>query len=238
MSQPLTNTNTTFPHFPSLPIELRLKIWRFAALSPRYLDLFSDLRTLRVRAVQRPALLSTCRESRNEVQFLLRYSKSTHHFFNPEFDVISVSAEAAFLDPVLPELERRFGGKIRTLAIRERGGSWYERNGTGLSSRSFWNVLPKLEGLREIQVNLAGRLGEIVGFKEVKGLKWESATQKIFERGFERIRLGLRESGVEWEMPEVKYGRFEHGELSPKVRQMLKDEGGEKWYRKDESCSS
>jgi hypothetical protein len=36
-----------------------------------------------------------------------------------------------------------------------------------------------------------------------------SAMQGIFEKDFERIRL--RESGVEWEMPEVRYGEFEYG---------------------------
>ena len=102
-----------------------------------------------------------------------------------------------------------------------RDTSWYERY--GIISKGLWDVilLPTLKGLTEIQVNLAEKLPvEVVGFKEVKDLNMESgasATQGIFEKEFERIRL--KESGGGWEMPKVRYGWFEYRELIPKTKQ-------------------
>jgi hypothetical protein len=236
MSQP--PTTTTFPRFLSLPIELRLKIWRFASHSPRYLDFFTGLRTVRPRkkvppalltvcgctwklkAAQPPALISTCRESRREVQILLRYGKPVHHYFNPDIDVIRVSDWSICLGRVLLQLERKLRVRIRRLAIVARDTSWYERH--GIISKGLWDVLPTLKGLTEIQVNLAEKLPvEVVGFKEVKDLNMESgasATQGIIEKEFERIRL--KEGGGGWEMPKVRrYGWFEYRELIPKTKQ-------------------
>ena len=122
-----------------------------------------------------------------------------------------------------------------------RDTSWYERY--GIISKGLWDVilLPTLKGLTEIQVILAGKLpAEVVGFKEVKDLNRESGasiTQGLFEKEFERIRL--RERGGEWEVPEVRYGSFEYGEirvLIPMVKQTLKEGGGEQCYEKDEGC--
>jgi hypothetical protein len=159
-----------------------------------------------------------------------------HHYFNPDIDVICVSDWSICLDRVLPLLERKLR---RRLAIVARDASWYERY--GIISKGLWDVLLTLKGLTEIQVILAGKLpAEVVGFKEVKDLNRESGasiTQGLFKKEFERIRL--RERGGEWEVPEVRYGSFEYGEIRvfiPMVKQTLKGGGGEQCYEKDEGC--
>jgi hypothetical protein len=133
---------------------------------------------------QPPALLSTCRESRREVQILLRYGKPVHHYLNPDIDVVCVSDWSICLDRILPLLERKLRRRIRRLAIVARDTSWYERY--GIISKGLWDVillptlkglwdvilLPTLKGLTEIQVILAGKLpAEVVGFKEGEGLE-------------------------------------------------------------------
>jgi hypothetical protein len=254
ISQPPTDTEVAFPRFGSLPVELRLMIWRFAAFSPRYLELYrayiyKNYRRDRpkpqqsiisydwkVKAAQPPALLSTCRESRSEVQVLLRYGKAVHHLFNPDIDVICISSDWYIsLDGVLLQLERKLRGRVRRLAIMVRDTRFSERH--GIIPGGLGDALPTLKGLTEIQFIFAGRsLVEAVGFKELKDLNSESGagiTQGLFEKEFERIRL--RERDGEWEMPTVRYGSFEYGEVILNVKQMLKEGGEEKCDEKNES---
>jgi hypothetical protein len=235
---------------PSLPPSLRIKIWRFAALSPRHLEIFMDLGTRRFRRwsvplaqftgdcdiwtldhCQPPALLSTSRESRREVHILQRFGTPTLHYFNPEFDVICVTEGYLFLDRVLKHFDKELGG-IRRLATRVMERSWCESGGSHLS-RGLWDIIPNLKGLTEIQVNLAKRRGqrsvaEVVRFKVATDSERNGASviPRVYEMEFEKKRLWLRECGMNWKRPEVRYGSFECGEVIPNVKQMLKDEGG------------
>jgi hypothetical protein len=83
---------TTFTIFPSLPAELRLKIWR-ESCSPRIITLNYNQASDSFASCPQPALLSTCHESREEAlriytPFFGTNSHKPHIYFNPYRDTI------------------------------------------------------------------------------------------------------------------------------------------------------
>ncbi|KAF4627900.1 hypothetical protein G7Y89_g10256 [Cudoniella acicularis] len=85
-----------FAHFPLLPTEIRLKIWKIASQSPRTLELLYRHTGRELRCLQAPpAILHVCRESRElglQVYHLCFGSAKRgflpHIYFNPANDIV------------------------------------------------------------------------------------------------------------------------------------------------------
>jgi hypothetical protein len=95
--------------------------------------------TWKLKGAQPPALLSTCRDARNEVlvrygkpRLIERFGKPGLHYFNPDIDVVCVSQGVLWRDGGLLVFEMVLRGNIKTLAIRVEK-SRYERDGIDTS---------------------------------------------------------------------------------------------------------
>ena len=111
-----------FHLFPSLPIELRLKIWSYTLiLSPRVVEI-TDYGSLSQHSrCPLPSPLKACRESRNEV--IKQYDKidcdEQTLLFNPSIDTLMVLTTGHYNTL----FERFVGLQLRYLAI---SSSWLE----------------------------------------------------------------------------------------------------------------
>ncbi|KAG4428246.1 hypothetical protein IFR05_016269 [Cadophora sp. M221] len=91
---------TKFHPFPSLPIELRLKIWQHARPGPRVLHLLHNRRINHlVTIVPAPALLHTNHEARSETLKVLKL------FFDPRWDAATAAVRSFPYVYVNPEID-------------------------------------------------------------------------------------------------------------------------------------
>lgn len=87
------NTVQEFARFQELPCELRLMIWRMAALQPRTIEIVKHTREPRFTLLTSPAVLHVCKESRNEILLRKIFTKITYpdlvpFYFNLEIDTL------------------------------------------------------------------------------------------------------------------------------------------------------
>lgn len=206
------SSNSTFTLFPSLPTELRLKIYSLALSVPRTLTLFCERKIIEgeSRRATRfhsssppPSLLSVCQESRFEA--LCHYTPSFTSIHGPNllYVVRTTIHKLNLLYVCFAQDTIRCSDRIiEYFGPEEREG--IERLELEVSDASYFahfhmETIRKMTGLKEVK--LETKPNDVMG--------WSSGSRDVLEKDFKLERL----EHLGWECPRVTMVEMKSGEV-------------------------
>jgi hypothetical protein len=147
---------STFPRFPSLPPELRLRIWHFAMQTPQMIRLCRvpeyDKRSIYANPIFRPLLLVNV-EARNAAlsTYLPAFfdrSGSTIVWINPKLDTLYLNHISLFLFG-----KYEVAKYVEHIAVALEDWEWFEdANLRGYLCRQIKFLCDKMTALKEVQI--------------------------------------------------------------------------------------
>jgi hypothetical protein len=199
------STLTSFPIFPTLPIEIRLKIWGIVLSTPRTVPMTCNKEPLhpgKRRAAKSftstcppPALLHVNRETRYES--LNIYAPHFKHPLSPIATYLNLSLDTIkFADGVLPYVEQALPvelGLIQCMTLETKDCAYF--------GHYNMEILKEMSGLRELEI--VARRGAVYSWD--RGEDFVEKIKMAFEDG--------RREDPGWICPRVTVMNGETGEL-------------------------
>lgn len=214
----------SFTLFPSLPTELRLRIWALSLPGPRivvvrytYAPAHQSYRTSHEQAKRGctspsaiPSHLHTNREARREALLSYGLSFNIHHgrpkiYFNPAIDILYFGPKEGYLDSFKQFADASFmivkseRAKVRRLAVHENLFSQSNENVSATRIREFWEcVRRKFENVEEVVIaSRVERSSSSLGEGVFENLVMEGLSRRI-EEGLQFVGRGSDWRAPKW----------------------------------------